>query len=153
MWPLAKCISSTFVQTPSLQLGVLQSLWGSFLLRPVLLSHLALSLIPLVEARAKTYKSVTIYHMAQVRHKGVNPFTDHLMLQCVKKQPSQDVLHGDAAEEELGLACLVSSYTLPHQNSQPGRRGRQTACSKVLSRRARDTWSVTWRTSRPYKLV
>ena len=56
----------------------------------------------------------------------------------VKKQPSQDVLHGDAAEE-LGLACLVSSYTLPHQNSQPGERGRQTARSKVLSRRARDT--------------
>ena len=58
---------------------------------------------------------------------------------CVKKQPSQDVLHGDEAEEELGLARLVSSYTLPHQNSQPGERGRQTARSKVLSRRARDT--------------
>ena len=57
----------------------------------------------------------------------------------VKKQPSQDVLHGDEAEEELGLARLVSSYTLPHQNSQPGRRGRQMARSKVLSRRARDT--------------
>ena len=57
----------------------------------------------------------------------------------VKKQPSQDVLHGDEAEEELGLARLVSSYTLPHQNSQPGGRGRQTARSKVLSRRARDT--------------
>ena len=57
----------------------------------------------------------------------------------VKKQPSQDVLHGDEAEEELGLACLVSSYTLPHQNSQPGKRGRQTARSKVLSRCARDT--------------
>ena len=57
----------------------------------------------------------------------------------VKKQPLQDVLHGDEAEEELGLARLVSSYTLPHQNSQPGRRGRQTARSKVLSRRARDT--------------
>ena len=60
-------------------------------------------------------------------------------LSVVKKQPSQDVLHGDEAEEELGLACLVSSYTLPHQNSQPGERGRQTARSKVLSRRARDT--------------
>ena len=57
----------------------------------------------------------------------------------VKKQPSQDVLHGDEAEEELGLARLVSSYTLPHQNSQPGGRGRQTARSKVLSRRAKDT--------------
>ena len=32
----------------------------------------------------------------------------------VKKQPSQDVLQGDAAGEELGLARLVSSYTLPH---------------------------------------
>ena len=57
----------------------------------------------------------------------------------VKKQPSQDVLQGDEAEEELGLARLVSSYTLPHQNSQPGRRSRQMARSKVLSRRARDT--------------
>ena len=57
----------------------------------------------------------------------------------VKKQPSQDILHGDEAEEELSLARLVSSYTLPHQNSQPGARGRQTARSKVLSRRARDT--------------
>ena len=56
----------------------------------------------------------------------------------VKKQPSQDVLHGDEAEEELGLACLVSSYTLPHQDSQPGERGRQIARNKVLSRRARD---------------
>ena len=52
---------------------------------------------------------------------------------------TQDVLHGDTAGEELGLARLVSSYTLPHQNSQPGRRGRQTARIKVLSRRARDT--------------
>ena len=57
----------------------------------------------------------------------------------VKKQPSQDILHEDAAEEELSLARLVSSYTLPHQNSQPGERGQQTARSKVLSRRARDT--------------
>ena len=57
----------------------------------------------------------------------------------VKEQPSQDVLHGDEAEEELGLARLVSSHTLPHQNSQPGKRGRQTARSKVLSRSARDT--------------
>ena len=61
------------------------------------------------------------------------------LMVSVKKQPSQDVLHGDEAEEELGLARLVSSYTLPHQNSQPGGRGRQTARSKVLSRCARDT--------------
>ena len=30
MWPLADCISSLLVRTPSLQLGVLQSLPGSF---------------------------------------------------------------------------------------------------------------------------
>ena len=45
------------------------------------------------------------------------------------------MLHGDAAEEELGLARLVSSYTLPHQNSQPGERdqieGRQTAVTRT----------------------
>ena len=39
---------------------------------------------------------------------------DHVTTSGVKKQPSQDVLHGDKAEEELGLARLVSSYTLPH---------------------------------------
>ena len=70
---------------------------------------------------------------------SVRNITPLLKGRCVKKQPSQDVLHGDAAEEELGLAHLVSSYTLPHQNSQPGGRGWQTACSKVLSRHARDT--------------
>ena len=71
---------------------------------------------------------------------GMGPAPQGLIpgMLSVKKQPSQDVLHGDAAEEELGLACLVSSYTLPHQNSQPSGRGRQTARSKVLSRRARD---------------
>ena len=53
-------------------------------------------------------------------------------------QPSQDVLKGDAAEEEREIACLVSSTTLPHQNSQSGERGRQMARSKVLSRHARD---------------
>ena len=100
MWPLAGCISSVLVRTPSLQLGVLQFLQVSFHLSPILPFYLAL---------------------------------------LVKKQPSEDVLHGNAAEEELGLAHLVSSYTLPHQNSQPGRRGQQTAHSKVLSRCARDT--------------
>ena len=49
-----------------------------------------------------------------------------LLFLRVKKQPSQDMLHGDEAEEELGLVRLVSSYTLPRQNSQPGGRGRQT---------------------------
>ena len=44
MWPLAGCISSMLVRTPSLQLGVLQSLQGSFLLHLNLLFHLALSL-------------------------------------------------------------------------------------------------------------
>ena len=28
-----------------------------------------------MEARAKMHESITIYHMAQVEHKGVNPFT------------------------------------------------------------------------------
>ena len=41
MWPQAKCISSIVVQTPSLQLGVLQSLRGSFQLvrSHILLAH------------------------------------------------------------------------------------------------------------------
>ena len=58
--------------------------------------------------------------------------------EIVKKQPSQDILQEDAAAKELSLTRLVSSYTLPRQNSQPGKRGRQTAHSKVLSRRTRD---------------
>ena len=41
MWPLAECIS-TLGQTPSLQLGVLQSLQGSFHLCLILLFYLAL---------------------------------------------------------------------------------------------------------------
>ena len=48
MWPLAKCISSVLVRTPSLQLGALQ------LLR---------------------YVSPSLSKAAQVEHKGVNPFT------------------------------------------------------------------------------
>ena len=40
MWPLAECISSVLVRTPSLQLGVLQLLQGSFQLTPILSSHL-----------------------------------------------------------------------------------------------------------------
>ena len=40
-------------------------------------SVLPCSLIPLVEARESKHESVTIYHTAQVRHKGVNPFTEH----------------------------------------------------------------------------
>ena len=72
MWPLAECISSVLVWTPSLQLGVLQSLRGSFLLCPILLSHFALSYLWWKPGWRHT-KSVTIYHTAQVRHKGVNP--------------------------------------------------------------------------------
>ena len=74
-----------------------------------------------------------------MRRVGLFNYWYRMQAAGVKKQPSQEVLHGDEAEEELGLARLVSSYTLPHQNSQPGRRGRQTARSKMLSRRARDT--------------
>ena len=65
----------------------------------------------------------------------------HLIV-LVKIQPSQNVLQGDAAEEDLeeeaSLARLVSSRTLPHQNTSAGRGGRQMAHSSLLSRRARD---------------
>jgi len=53
-------------------------------------------------------------------------------------QPSQDVLRGDTVEEEREIAHLVSSTTLPHQNSQPGGRSWQVAHSKVLSGCARN---------------
>ena len=72
-----------------------------------------------------------IFEEIQGQHTGKN--MAKISSHAVKKQPSQDVLRGDVAEEELGLAHLVSSYTLPHQNSQPGGRGRQIARSKVLS--------------------
>ena len=39
MWPLAECISSILVRTPSPQLGVLQILQGSFYLGPILLPY------------------------------------------------------------------------------------------------------------------
>ena len=64
------------------------------------------------------------YVLGEIEGDSVDPY--------VKKQPSQDVLHGDEAEKELGLARLVSSYTLPHQNSQPGERGRQTDRKSVV---------------------
>ena len=57
--------------------------------------------------------------------------------QNVKIQPLQDVLQGDAAEEEASLAQLISSHTLPHQNTSAGGRGRQMARSLLLSRHAR----------------
>ena len=43
MWPPAECISSVLVQTPSLQLGVLQSLRGSFQACLISSSHLVSS--------------------------------------------------------------------------------------------------------------
>ena len=73
MWPLARCISSYIVRTPSSQLGVLQSLRGSF--QPVL-SHLFTSLAHTsggIQSDIATCPSPT--KAAQVRHKGVNPFT------------------------------------------------------------------------------
>ena len=54
MWPLAECISSVLVRTPSLQLGVLQLLRGSFHLNVTLSPRW---LTPLVESRAKTWHS------------------------------------------------------------------------------------------------
>ena len=73
MWPLAGCISSVLVQTPSLQLGVLQ-IPTRFILSQSDPLVPPCSLIPLVEARATTHESTTTYHTAQVGHKGVNPF-------------------------------------------------------------------------------
>ena len=73
MWPLAKCISSTLVWTPSLQLGVLQLLRGSFQLTPILSSHLVGSYLWWNPERR--YVSPSPSKAAQVRHKGVNPFT------------------------------------------------------------------------------
>ena len=73
MWPLAECISSLLVRTPSLQLGVLQSLRGSFQL---VQSHLLTSLVHTsggIQSEAATSPLST--KAAQVGHKGVNPFT------------------------------------------------------------------------------
>ena len=73
MWPLAECISSLLVRTPSLQLGVLQSLPSSFQL---IRSH---SLIPLIHTsggiQGEAVTSLPSIKAAHVRHKGVNPFT------------------------------------------------------------------------------
>ena len=73
MWPLAKCISSVLVQTPSSQLGVLQLLRGSFQLVQIhpltLLAYTSGGIQSGVAASPSPTKA------AQVRHKGVNPFT------------------------------------------------------------------------------
>ena len=61
------------MRTPSSQLGVLQSLQGSFQL---VRSHLLTSLAHTsggIQSEAATSLSST--KVAQVRHKGVNPFT------------------------------------------------------------------------------
>ena len=60
MWPLARCISSMFVRTPSLQLGVLQSLQGSFHPCLILLSHLACSYLWWKPGRTRTSLSPSI---------------------------------------------------------------------------------------------
>ena len=73
MWPLAECISSTLVRTPSWRLGVLQSLRGSFQFvqsRPLtLLAHTSSGLW------SEVTTSLSLSKAAQVRYKGVNPFT------------------------------------------------------------------------------
>ena len=73
MWPLAECISSLLVRPPSLQLGVLQLLLGSFQL---VRSHPFISLVHTsggIQSEAVTSPPST--RAAQVGHKGVNPFT------------------------------------------------------------------------------
>ena len=70
----ANCISSIVVRTPSLQLGVLQSLRGSFQL---VRSHLFTSLVHTsggIQSEG-TITSPSPSKAAQVEHKGVNPFT------------------------------------------------------------------------------
>ena len=74
MWPLAECISSLLVRTPSLQLGVLQSLRSSFQTRSI--PSLPRWFIPLVESRVEVQsQSPSPSKAAQVGHKGVNSFT------------------------------------------------------------------------------
>ena len=78
MWPLAECTNSLLVRTPSLQLGVLQIttrfIPNSFdpFLSPC-------QPIPLVETRAKSSPVRHQVTMAQVGHKGVNPFTSSIL--------------------------------------------------------------------------
>ena len=75
MWPSAECISSLLVQTPSLQLGVLQN---HYEVHSRLVRSLPLTLskaIPLVETRVKSSPVRHQATTAQVGHKGVNPFT------------------------------------------------------------------------------
>ena len=80
MWPLAKCISSILVRTPSSQLGVLQPLRGSFQTRSISPSHLVGSYLWWNPEQRHNHKSVTIQEAAQVGHKGVNPFTVRIFL-------------------------------------------------------------------------
>ena len=74
MWPLAECISSLLVQTPSLQLGVLQNHYEvhSKLVRSRLLTSLVHTSGG-IQSKAATSPLST--KAAQVGHKGVNPFT------------------------------------------------------------------------------
>ena len=62
--------------------------------------------------------------------------TQHVMIQPSCDQKS--TLQGDVAEEEFKTAQLVSSHTLPHQNTCAGKRGRQMAHSRLLSRHTRE---------------
>ena len=65
-----------------------------------------------MEARAKTHQSVTLYHAAQVRHKGVNPFTNGHKTRywCCQDadrkeaQPSQR--EGVKHRDTLGMHCF-----------------------------------------------
>ena len=68
------------------------------------------------------------YKRLTSNHTTVSTLALLALARNVKKQPSQDVLHGDAAEEKLGLAHLVSSYTLHiRTHSLAGEASRQLA--------------------------
>ena len=74
MWPLAKCISSLLVWTPSLQLGVLQ-ISTRFIPNSFDPFPSPRWPTPLVESGVKSQQVRHQVTTAQVGHKGVNPFT------------------------------------------------------------------------------
>ena len=78
MWPLAECISSLLVRTPSLQLGVLQSLRSSFQTRSIPSSPRWF--IPLVESRVEVQSQVR--HYPKQPKLGIREWTPlHALLQ------------------------------------------------------------------------
>ena len=78
MWPLAGYISSTLVRTPSLQLGVLQSLQGSFHSSLILSPHLACSYPWWKPGRTHTSLSPSISRPKSGKREWTPLHQDHL---------------------------------------------------------------------------